>query len=236
MQSLVRPVIVHLAIGEYGEHAVSGSYLRLRKSSTILPVDVIINNDKTLPMYAGRAVKFRDGDGFQKIAINNTTGVIVDLEFDVAESAEVTDDSLTVLNNVNCDIVASTQLDDILAMNTTIKADSALILAKNTVIETDAAAILAELQGIATAGAFGRVTVGVAAVSIKAANASRKGIDVQADPANTDFIYLGFADTVTTAIWFAKLAPGQGWSRDNYRGDVFAISGTAAQYAGYGEV
>lgn len=96
--------------------------------------------------------------------------------------------------------------------------------------------LLNELQGDTTAENAGRSTVGVAAVQIVAANADRKGIDIQADPANTDFIYLFTDNTVSTAIWFAKLSPGQGWSRDNYRGDVYAISGTAAQYTGYLEV
>lgn len=96
--------------------------------------------------------------------------------------------------------------------------------------------VLGQLQGDTTAEGYGRVTVGTAAVAVAAVNNNRKGIDIQADPDNTNFIYLGYDNTVASNKWFAKLAPGQAFSRDNIRSAIYAISGAANQYCGYGEV
>lgn len=96
--------------------------------------------------------------------------------------------------------------------------------------------LLTEQQGDTAHESYGRVTVGVAAVEAIAANTDRKGVGIQSDPDNDDYIYLGYDDTVDTDNWFAKLSAGQAWSRDNYRGPVYAISETADQYIGVDEV
>jgi hypothetical protein len=103
-------------------------------------------------------------------------------------------------------------------------------------IDVTDADLLAQIQGDTSAEGYGCVTVGVAAVQVVAQNADRKGIDIQSDPDNVDYIYLGYDNTVTTAKWFAKLSPGQAFSRDNIRSAIYAISGTAGQNVGYGEV
>lgn len=96
--------------------------------------------------------------------------------------------------------------------------------------------VLAQLRGDLAAKGYDRITIGLAAVQIVAANPDRKGIDIEADPDNADYIYLGYDSNVDTDKWFAKLAPGQGYSRDNIRSAIYAISETADQYCGYGEV
>jgi len=104
---------------------------------------------------------------------------------------------------------------------------------------TGLSAILAELQGITAAGAFIGVTVGVAAVQIFAANATRKACLIQALSTNTGIIYLGFANTVTAGgapgIWFAELQAGMSFAVDDYRGPIWAIATAAAQVVGSGE-
>jgi len=99
--------------------------------------------------------------------------------------------------------------------------------------------ILAELQGITAAGTFIGVTVGVAAVVVLAANATRKACLIQALSTNTGRVFLGFANTVTAGgapgIWFAELLPGMAFTVDDYRGPIFGIATAAAQVVGSGE-
>jgi len=99
--------------------------------------------------------------------------------------------------------------------------------------------LLDELRGDITPENWGEAAVGVAAVLLIAANASRKACWIHADIDNTGNIYLGFTNGVTTAaggaLWFAVLAPGDGWGVDDYRGDIYGIATVAAQLVGVGE-
>jgi hypothetical protein len=96
--------------------------------------------------------------------------------------------------------------------------------------------ILAELQGDITYENWGtEKTVGLAAVQILAVNADRKGAIVQAKESNTGIIYIGFANTVTSAIWVVQLQPGMSWPIDDFRGPIWSISDTAGQLLGWGE-
>jgi hypothetical protein len=96
--------------------------------------------------------------------------------------------------------------------------------------------VLAQLQGdILPENWDTEETVGTAAVSILAANANRKGCNVQAKSTNTGIIYVGFANTVTTSKWVAELQPGMAFSIDDYRGDIYAIATAAGQLVGWGE-
>lgn len=96
-----------------------------------------------------------------------------------------------------------------------------------------------ELRGETTFENYAGKTIGAAAVKIIASNVNRKGCCVQALKANTGLIYLGFDNTVTAGgapgIWFAELQPGQSFSVDDYRGDIYAIGSAAGQIAGIGE-
>jgi hypothetical protein len=104
---------------------------------------------------------------------------------------------------------------------------------------TGLAGILAELQGVTAAGTFIGVTVGVAAVAVLAANATRKACLIQALSTNTVSVFLGFANTVTAGgapgIWFAALQPGMAFCVDDYRGPIFGIATAAGQVVGTGE-
>lgn len=96
--------------------------------------------------------------------------------------------------------------------------------------------ILAELQGVVAAGSDGaEKTIGVAQSTVLAANATRKGFNLQAKSTNAGIIYLGFTNGVTTAVWFAELQAGQSCMMDDYRGPVFAIATAAGQKLGWGE-
>lgn len=96
--------------------------------------------------------------------------------------------------------------------------------------------VLAELQGDVIPEIWGtEKTVGVAAVKILAANASRKRAIVQAKSTNTGIIYIGFDNTVTTSKWIAELQASMALPVGDYRGDLYAIATAAAQKIGWGE-
>jgi hypothetical protein len=96
--------------------------------------------------------------------------------------------------------------------------------------------ILAELRGdITPENSDTEKTVGLTAVSVLAANANRKGAIVQAKDSNLGIIYIGFANTTTSALWVVQLQAGMSWPIDDYRGPIFAISDTAGQLLGWGE-
>ncbi len=97
-------------------------------------------------------------------------------------------------------------------------------------------AIRDELRGDLVAENFGMVVVGAGATLIIAANANRKSCFIQHSPTGVGVIYLGFDNTVTNIIHFIELAPGNWWSIDDYRGDVYAIRSAAPTDAQYNEV
>ncbi len=78
-------------------------------------------------------------------------------------------------------------------------------------------------------------TVGLAEGIVIASNVLRKGAMIQAKSSNTGKIYIGFNNTVTSTKWVAELSPGMSFSIDDYQGDLYAISDTAGQLAGWGE-
>jgi hypothetical protein len=97
--------------------------------------------------------------------------------------------------------------------------------------------ILAELQGEVT-GTFGAdISVGTTpATLLLAANTNRKSCMIFSDIANTDYIYIGFTNTVTTSTKIVALVPGAVFAIDDYRGAIYGISGTAAQKVSATEV
>lgn len=100
--------------------------------------------------------------------------------------------------------------------------------------------ILAELQGDQTPeNAAVEITVGLGQVQLLAASATRKAFSLCADVDNTGTIYLGFANTVTTAaggnIWFHAMQAGSQFGIDDYRGPIHAIATAAGQLIGVGE-
>lgn len=100
--------------------------------------------------------------------------------------------------------------------------------------------VLDELVGDLTPEGFTGVATGVGvATLLLAANVNRKSCIVQALSTNTGPVFLGYDNTVTVGgapgIWFAELQPGDVYTVDDYRGDIYGIS-TAAQVVGVGEV
>ena len=95
--------------------------------------------------------------------------------------------------------------------------------------------ILNELQGPVSGAAFNEVAVGITPVKVIASNVNRRAFTVQADSANADKIYVAFDNTVAVNKAAVVLSPGQSLMIDDYRGDVYCISGTAAQNVFYGE-
>jgi len=106
-ENILRPVIIHaLANARSERHSVAGSYIRLRTSTTASIITVFLDNDKSLPMYAGRWVRIP----FQSIAILNPDGVAIDVEFDVSDH-DVGDDSRVVSGAIDATIVNAAAID-----------------------------------------------------------------------------------------------------------------------------
>jgi len=107
------------------------------------------------------------------------------------------------------------------------------------VAETTAAleAIRDELQGDLVHENYTNVTVNAAPVgTVLAANANRKGFDLQASPGNAGIIYIGFDFAVSTINCAAALVAGQSYSRNDYRGVLVGVASVAGQRLIVGEV
>jgi hypothetical protein len=96
--------------------------------------------------------------------------------------------------------------------------------------------ILAQLQGIVTVGAENQIAMGAGATIIVAANAARRSVFIQHDPAGVGTVALGFSNAVTAVNCFVVLAPGESWTCDDYRGDIYGLRSGAATNCNYGEV
>jgi len=100
--------------------------------------------------------------------------------------------------------------------------------------------MLGELQGdVLPENAPVEITVGAGQVQLLPASATRKAFSLCADINNTGNIYLGFDNTVTTAvggnIWFHCMGAGAQFGIDDYRGPIHAIATAAGQLIGVGE-
>ena len=98
------------------------------------------------------------------------------------------------------------------------------------------AQLVAELRGDLVAENYSTAVIGMVAAVVLAANANRKGFDLQAGLGNAGNIYIGFDGTVTAANCTAALVAGQSYSRNDYRGDLYAIASAAGQLLNNGEV
>jgi hypothetical protein len=90
------------------------------------------------------------------------------------------------------------------------------------------------LVGTGTAVAtIGPTTVGTAQVQLVAAAATARKVVIQAKSTNTDSIFVGLDNTVTTAAnYIAELLPGGSVTIESTTSAIHAISGTAGQSAG----
>jgi len=93
-----------------------------------------------------------------------------------------------------------------------------------------------ELRGDLVPENYGTAVIGMVAVVVLAANANRKGFDLQAGLGNAGNIYIGFTNAVTAANCTAALVAGQSYSRSDYRGPLYAIASAAGQLLNNGEV
>jgi len=96
--------------------------------------------------------------------------------------------------------------------------------------------ILAELQGDLIDEDYGTPVIGMVAAVVYAANAGRKGFDLQAGLGNAGNVYIGFDNAVTAANAVAALVAGQSYSRSDYRGPLWAIASAAGQLLNRSEV
>jgi hypothetical protein len=96
--------------------------------------------------------------------------------------------------------------------------------------------ILDQLSGKVTAIGFNQATIGVSPVKVVPSNVLRCSACLQSKASNIGKIYVGFDNTVTTTKFAAELERGDSFGIDDYQGDIYAISDTASQYIGYGEV
>lgn len=122
------------------------------------------------------------------------------------------------------------------AVSVTIEYVMSIGLVKSSPTITALAYILAELTGVSSGEVWDtEKTVGVAAVSVMAANASRHSGNVQAKSTNTGIIYIGYDNSVATNKWIAELQAGQSYSFNDWKGTIFAIATAAGQLLGFGE-
>ena len=106
-------------------------------------------------------------------------------------------------------------------------------------VATGIDAVRDELRGDVAPEGYGVVAVGAAAGVAVAANVDRKSLIIQHELAvdgGVGIVYLGFSAAVTAANYFIALNPGDYWSIDDYRGDVYAIRSAGATNISYGEV
>lgn len=97
----------------------------------------------------------------------------------------------------------------------------------NTLTASYLANIQAELQGGSTLTNAADVSVTTSAASVLAAD-SPHAVSFFADLANTDVIYIGNASVSATRKWIA-LRAGDFFSVDDYKGEVYAVSGSGTQ-------
>lgn len=76
---------------------------------------------------------------------------------------------------------------------------------------------------------YGKTAVGVAAVLVAPALATRQSVTISADKANTGVIYVGSDNALTAANGGAELAAGEVITIDRSTGDVWCIASVAAQ-------
>ncbi len=86
--------------------------------------------------------------------------------------------------------------------------------------------ILAELQGPNAAGTgVADITPAAATATLFLAGAAgRHGCVIQAMSTNVASIFVGFANTMTNVDKILELQPGQGYTWDDYRGDIYVYS------------
>lgn len=96
--------------------------------------------------------------------------------------------------------------------------------------------ILAELRGETAPQGFGLVSVGTTVTKVVASNTDRKSVLIQNPPTNTGLMYIGYDNTVLATKYVAVISPGQIFSCDDYRGDLWALGTVASEKVSYGEV
>ena len=96
--------------------------------------------------------------------------------------------------------------------------------------------ILAELQGDLLPQDYGTATIGMAAVQVYPASATRKGFDLQAGLGNAGNIYIGFDNVVVANHAVASLVAGGSYSRNDYRGPLWANASAVGQLLNHSEV
>jgi len=100
----------------------------------------------------------------------------------------------------------------------------------------EAAEILEQLEGDALPEGYGDVAIGAAAGLIVAGNGDRKSVIIEHLPTGVGLVYIGFSAAVTNINKVVTLAPGESYSVDDYRGDIWGIRSAGATTCSYGEV
>jgi len=93
-----------------------------------------------------------------------------------------------------------------------------------------------ELMGDLLPEDYGTDVIGLAAAQVYPASATRKGFDLQAGLGNAGNVYIGFDNGVLANNAAASLVAGQSYSRNDYRGPLFAIASAAGQLLNHSEV
>lgn len=241
-------------IGQYGQYI---SIVSVSASTVTLSID----DDSPEQIIPGIQINCEDYR-YKRLRVANTGGVpatiimllsnvpIQDLRGDALLLAIATSlvnidadtsniaDCEALLTTIDADTGAmNTNLADCEALLTTIDGDTGAIATDAAAMEVLLTSILEELTGETTAATFAaEVTPAAAtATSIRASNAARHAIFIQAKSTNAASIYIGSDNTVTNTKWMIELEPGEGYTFDDYQGAIYAYSVAGGDEIAYGE-
>ena len=195
-----------LTAGQEKTVPVPGNYLHVR-SCSVGSFEAAFGNDPFQTFYPGAT--YPSAKPFDQVRVKDSLGAGCTLVLIISDNPlrDVAYDEV-ILSNINTAIAA---------------------------LQVVMTASRDELQGDITHEGYGATAVGVAAVEIIAANADRKGCDIQARWDNAGVIYVGYDNGVGPADYMACLSAEGGYTWDDYRGPIWAEASVAAQEVGWGE-
>lgn len=201
-----RTIPITLAAGTEKTIPIPGMFMHVR-SCSVASFEAAFGDDTLETFYPGAT--YPSAERFEKVRVKDSLGGGCSLVLVFSENPlrDVAYDEV-VLVNINTGIAG---------------------------LQTELLAIKAEMQGDTTDEGYGATAVGVAAVEIIAANANRKGCDIQARWDNAGIVYVGYDSGVGPADYMACLSAEAGFTWNDYCGPVWAEASVAAQEVGWGE-
>lgn len=89
--------------------------------------------------------------------------------------------------------------------------------------------MLDQLRGQTTKATVGDDVSVSTITKVQSSASGTRAVFIFADQANTDVVYLGSDNTTASTHKIIALSPGESFSVDDYRGDIYAIAGSGTQ-------